>query len=69
MKVKAKIWYPVITTVEKEIEIDILDNNNDIDNFLFSHEKKILIKHGADEYGLDSAIDVDYAGVKLIKNL
>ena len=70
-KVKCKIWYPTILRHQDEIMIEVPDDIDlsdkfDIENYLSEKTEEILEKEGADCYGLDSAIDVGYAGVKRI---
>ena len=66
MKHKVKIWYPVTTTFEDEIEVEIPHDVDDIEDWL-SDNKSDIIEEASHEHFEDSVYDYDYAGCKLIK--
>jgi hypothetical protein len=68
MRVKVKIWYPEHHTVRTECVIEMPDGKNPKD-YIYEHFSEILINNGAEDIDWSNALDVGYAGVKLIKEI
>lgn len=76
MKIKVKYFYPVWNTKEGETEIEIPDESLGLhyitpEDYIFAHEESILEKIADDNFddiiNLSSALDVDYAGIIVLK--
>jgi hypothetical protein len=68
MKRKIKIWWPVQTTQEEEIEVDIAEGV-DLDDWLCYNEERLIeeASHGDHDGPLDYPLDVGSAGAKFVE--
>lgn len=68
MKKKIKLWWPVQTTQEEEIEVDLAEDV-DLDDWLLDNEERLIeeASHGDYMNPLSSAIDLGYAGAEFVK--
>ena len=66
--IKCKIWYPVLTKIEDEIDVDIPDDvkPDEYEEYLIENAQDIIENESLETLEL-SAVEYGYAGIKLIK--
>jgi hypothetical protein len=70
MKRKLKIWFPIHTTYQDEIEVEVPDDVVDFgtSDWLIENELRIIESHPMCEGPMDGALEVGYAGTKPLED-